>query len=253
MTGRMKTGDRLQVLNEVEQEYYMTRVQDMGEDFFTIAPPVSGGKKLDMPEYSSWQFCLIRNDAVYFFSSRVTGVSSDLTKKRYMIIVPETLHRQQRRSYVRVSCHCNILYWRWEDAQIDGLTGPAQVTGNPDLWDDPLWLEDYLKELEGNVAGKNSFTLDMSGGGLRMVTLEPLEKSKRILLKLELDNKSEKRFLLLEARVVRIMALNIGGWKRYRVGISFAALRADVREKIISYLFKEMRKKSIGGMEDEHA
>jgi c-di-GMP-binding flagellar brake protein YcgR len=244
MMEQLRVEDHLQILNEQEQEYYMTRIREIGKDSFLIYEPESGGKTLDMSEQSSWQFCLLRDDAVYFFTSRILEVKRESGGNYYGVSKPESVHRQQRRGHVRVPCHHNLVYWNWEDTNINGLPSPIMATRSSELWEDPQWIDDYLEKLEKNLAGKNAFTLDMSGGGLRMVTLEPLERHDRLLVKIVLEKQKVKHQLLfVEAKVVRVVPLNIGGWRRYRVGLSFINLTEKVQERIIRYLFTIMRKK----------
>ena len=247
MKEQLVVDDQLQVLNETEQEYYMSRVHEVGKNSFTILGPESGGKILVMPDYSSWQFCLLRDDAVYFFNSRIIEMRQEGGVIFYEISKPKALRRQQRRGHVRVPCHYNLAYWGWQEVSASGLPSPIIATRSSELWEDPEWVEDYLGRLEGRIAGKNAFTLDISGGGLRMVTLEPLKRHDHLLIKIELDPKRTKQLLFLEARVIRVVALDIGGWQRYRVGLSFINLTEKVQEKIIGYLFTVMRKKSLGG------
>ncbi len=247
MINQLKEGARLQILLESEQEYYMTNIKSVTKDVFTIYEPTSGGKSLDMPQYSTWQFCLLGENAVYFYTSRIVGFSKDGAETSYTIKIPDSIHRQQRRGHVRVPCHHDLSYWLWDDTVMPGLTAPQLAAHSSDLWEDPEWLQDYLFKLESEVPGKNAFTLDISGGGLRMVTLEPLARHDRLILKITLDDQRKRESLLLEARVVRVVPLNIGGWKRYRVGISFVDLDQKIQERIISYLFKIMRKKHKGG------
>ena len=243
MIEQLRENTQLQILNEFEQEYYLATIKEAGKDSFTILEPISGGKTLDMPQYSSWQFCLPGEDAVYFFTARIVGVSKEGGETAYVVKKPDSAHRQQRRGHVRVPCHHNLIYWNWDKTAVKGLPSPAIATRSSDLWEDPIWMKDYLRNLEKRVAGKNSFTLDMSGGGLRMVTLEPLERQEHLFIKLTLDEQRSRQVLLLEAKVVRVVPLNIGGWKRYRIGVSFVNLDLKVQERIISYLFKLMRKK----------
>lgn len=243
MISQLKAEAKLQILKEDEQEYYMTLVKSVDKDCFLVNEPISGGKGLEMPQFSTWQFCLLGDDAVYFFTSRVVSVIRDGAETRYVIKIPDTVHRQQRRGHVRVPCHHDLLYWPWSDAEQQDLPSPSRATRSSDLWEDPLWVNDYLSGLTARVPGKNAFTLDMSGGGLRMVTLEPLERQERLLLKIILDEPKSNRVFLLEARVIRVVPLKIGGWNRYRVGVNFVNLNEKVQEKIIRYLFKMMRKK----------
>ncbi len=243
MNDQLQIDAQLQVLHEAEQEYYTTKVKELGSDTFTVEQPESGGKILNLPQFSSWQFCLLRDDAVYFFESRIIDVKTEGDHIHYVIKKPVSVHRQQRRGHVRVPCHHNLIYWYWEDAVIDGLPAPEVVTRSMELWEDRVWLRNYLERLDQANSGNNAFTLDMSGGGLRMVTLEPPDRHDRLLIRLVLDEQKNKDIMLLEAKVVRVVPLNIGGWKRYRVGISFINLTEKVRERIISYLFMLMRKK----------
>lgn len=243
MIEQFKEGAKLQVLQESEQEYYMTNIKSVEKEVFIVHMPISGKKVLDMPQYSTWQFCLLGEDAVYFFTSRIAGMSRDGANTCYVIKMPDSIHRQQRRGHVRVPCHHDLVYWLWDDAEQPGLTSPEQAVHFLELWDDPQWLKDYISELDEAAPGKNAFTLDISGGGLRMVTLEPLNRHDRLIIKLEINENWSSSILLLEARVVRIVSLNLGGWKRYRVGVSFVNLDQKIQERIISYLFKIMRKK----------
>lgn len=243
MEQHLRQGARLQILYEPEQEYYMTAVVDIEKGSFSITDPVSGGKKLDMPRHSSWQFCLIGEDAVYFFTSRVTALESKDGLNIYTIKRPDSIYRQQRRGFVRVPCHLNVSYWYWEETMIKGLPAPTLATRSADLWEDPVWIRDYIGSLEERVSPKTAFTLDMSGGGVRIVTLESLKRHDRLLLKIDLSSQNFFQVMILEGKVVRSVPLNIGGWNRYRVGVSFVGLKGNAQERLISYLFKIMRKK----------
>lgn len=243
MNEHIKVEARLQILNQIEQEQYTTSIKAVGTDSFTIYEPRSGGKGLEMPQYSSWQFCLLGEDAVYFFTARVIGANRDGAEVYYIIKSPESVQRQQRRGHVRVPCHQNVLFWSWEEAASEGAASLVNVSRSSGIWEDPLWVRDYIRDLESKVPAKTAFTLDISGGGLRMVALDPLERHDRLLLKIDLDDKRKPQVVLMEAKVVRVVPLNIGGWKRFRVGVSFINLNEKVQEQLIAYLFRIMRKK----------
>lgn len=243
MNKQLAVGDRLQILYEQEQEYYMTTVKAVNRENFIIDEPTSGGKVLEMPPYSSWQFCLIKDDAVYFFSSRINGVEITGDESSYLVKPPYYMQRQQRRFHVRVPCHLELMYWLWDEINTPGENNPARLPHDSGLREDPEWIADHLKTLESRVPGEVAFTLDMSGGGIRMVTLNPLKRNDYLQLKISLFEKQQSQLLLLEGRVVRVVPLNIGGWKRYRVGVSFINIDHKVQERIISYLFKLMRNK----------
>jgi c-di-GMP-binding flagellar brake protein YcgR len=243
MFEHLRPGVRLQVLHEPEKEYFMTVIKHVEKEGFTILEPVSGDRILEMPLSSSWQFCLPGEDAVYFFTSRIVEIVKEDSNLYYLLKPPDSVHRQQRRGHVRVPCHHNLTYWFWRDPSAAGLPSPDMAAHSSNFGEDSIWIQDYLGKLEEKIPGKNAFTLDISGGGLRMVTLESLERHDRLLIRIHLDEQRSRQVMILEAKVVRVVPLNIGGWRRYRVGVTFVNLNEKVRERIISYLFKIMRNK----------
>ncbi len=243
MFKKLGVEDRLQVYHEPEQEYYTAKVLDLDKEEMMISEPLSGGKTLEMPDHSSWQFYLNKEDAVYFFTSRVVGAKKEGSVTRYLVKRPHTAHRHQRRGHVRVPCHQDLHYWRWDELKpVNGIF-PETMLQSKDFWEDPIWMRDYLKELEAAAPIKPAFSLDMSGGGLRMVSLEPLARYDRLLITTYIGEKGKQQLLLLEGKVVRVAPLNIGGWKRYRAGVSFMNIDPEIQEQIISYLFTLMRNK----------
>ncbi len=243
MFKKLQIEDRLQIFNKPEQEYYTANIIAVDENEILISEPLSGGKQLNMPQYSNWQFYLNKDDGVYYFTSLVVGVKGDGILKSYQIKHPGTAHRHQRRGHVRVPCHHNLLYWHWNQLRPIKNFDPKKIVYSPDLWSDAVWVKDYLGAMEETCPSKPAFSLDMSGGGLRLVSLDPMLRQDRLLMKIYLDEKNKEQLLLLEGKVVRVSALNIGGWKRYRAGISFLNLDQKIQEQIISYLFTIMRQK----------
>lgn len=243
MSEKLQVGVKLQVKNEVERKDYQTTVTARGEQTFTIEEPLNEGRALNMPPQSSWQFCLLGSDAVYFFTARVAGMKQEDGGVSYRIEWPDRVQRQQRRRHVRVRCHHTILYWLWEEVEQSPEGTPHQAEKNPDLWEDAQWLREYLARLNEEVPPRNAFTLDLSGGGMRLVSLDKLDRGQRLLLKLVLDEGSDFQLLLIEAMVVRVMPLEIGGWKRYRIGVEFVNLDEKVQERLIAYIFRLMRRK----------
>ena len=84
--------------------------------------------------------------------------------------------------------------------------------------------------------------MDLSGGGLRMVSLEPVERQERLLLKICLDERC-RQYFLLEGRIVRVAPLSIGKWQRYRVGVAFTNISQGLQERIIRHIFRVMRRR----------
>ena len=133
----------------------------MDKDTFTICSPVCAEGKLDMPMGSIWPFCLIGIDGLYFFTAQVLRVLSD-QKAGYLIGCPQTFYRCQRRKDVRVSCILDVTY------RVVGEGAESLERGSPN---------------QKQYAGRYSaIVVDLSGGGLRMVTKEQVPRQARLVL-----------------------------------------------------------------------
>ncbi len=214
-------GAPLQIFNKQDRRYYTAEVKVTGKNTVTICPPVWAEQRLSMPPGSRWLACLIGIDALYYFTARVLEATP---VPGYIICRPQTIYRRQRRKYVRVSCSLDITYW---------ITG-GQLNCR-------VQEGDLLKPQAGlSGRGYPAVVVDLSGGGLRMVTREFIPRQTRLVLEITLEKEVETH--RMEGVAVRVTPVNYGSWKRYRIGVAFCT-DSRSREKIIRYLFALMRRK----------
>ena len=233
-------GARLQLLDEQEQIYYAAQIKQVGSSTFTTGEAVAGNRKMKIEAGAELQVTLLGYDAVYYFSTRLTGIAGKGESLEYTFELPKLIHRHQRRSHVRVPCHLHVYFWFLDEAMRELA---RRVCGGDKIpLEDDRWGKGLLGELQGILPPKQGISLDLSGGGLRMVTREPLERQERLLLKLCLDERCRSYFLL-EDLIVRVVPLTIGKWQRYRVGVAFTNLSQGLQERIIRHIFRVMRRK----------
>lgn len=222
MKGQLRIGSTLKIFNQADRRHYKAEVRGIAAGFFIICPPVWGEKELPLSPGSWWPSCLIGADALYYFKARVLG-SCKIPSPGYIVQKPGTVRRLQRREYVRVSCSLNATY-----RAVDEIS--AHREGEH-------FNEIYPAEGE---RGEPAVVVDLSGGGLKMVTREFISPRSRLIIYLYLENEAEGH--RVEGRVVRVVPITHGSWKRYRIGVMFKT-NSQFRERIIRYLFTVMQRR----------
>ncbi|MEW5785284.1 MAG: PilZ domain-containing protein [Bacillota bacterium] len=242
MTDRelLTAGSRLQLLNEIEQAYYAAQVKQVDEETFTIGEAYNGDKSLAPEKGSVFQITLYGQDAVYYFSARVMATYREEDDDCYVFSYPVQMHRHQRRSHARVPYHLHVNFWPLDKAR--QMLSQIIVSGDDIPLEDSRWGKGLIDDLHSRMPSIQGITLDLSGGGLRMVTLEPVRRQERLLIQICLDERG-RQFFLLEGRITRTNLLAIGNWKRYRVGVAFINISRGMQERIIRHIFRIMRKR----------
>lgn len=221
----------LQVYQETEQIYYESIIKGLEEPHsIIISQPVSPKGKLEMPAGSVWNFFLSGQDALYQFSSRVLGEEGK-NELYYRIERPQQIKRQQRREYYRLLCSLELEYWAAGSGS-GGLLPPVEKLV-PDTFTDLS-----LPVQQGVLRkGERAFSLNLSGGGLQMITREPLSPHTELILKLHLTEKREG--LVLKGKTLRVSPVPVEGQERFRVVVLFVELPEKVRERIINFIFEQ--------------
>jgi c-di-GMP-binding flagellar brake protein YcgR len=236
----LTVGARLQLLDEQEQFYYAAQIKQVGRSTFTTGEAVAGDKKLNVEPGAELQVTLLGYDAVYYFNTRLAGIAGKEEALEYTFELPKLIHRHQRRSHVRVPCHLHVYFWSLDEAMRELA---RRVSGGDRIpLEDDRWGKGLLEELQEILPPRQGVSMDLSGGGLRMVSLEPVERQERLLLKICLDERCRSYFLL-EGRIARVAPLAIGKWQRYRVGVAFTNISQGLQERIIRHIFRVMRRR----------
>jgi len=233
----LSAGTKIRLLKQEEQLFYTAAIKTADEDGFTIDGEVSGIRNLNIELGEECKMAVLGSDAVYHFSSRVLEISGENGAGGFRFAYPTELLRQQRRGYVRL--HCRLPVYCWSLAEAREILEKIIIGGEVISLEDPRWRGGLLEELNSCLPAKQYLTLDLSAGGLRMITTELPRRQERMLLKICTQ---ENQFFLVEAVVIRITPLS-GAVKKYRVSVIFLNISPGLRERIIRYIFTIMRKR----------
>lgn len=187
-------------------------IQEVDEDLIYIGIPMYGGlyyplKQGDLIEgyYSD------DKGNIYKFKTAVIGRKYD---KIPLIIInkPTDISKVQRRRYVRVEYVTEISY--------------AVVNNYSENAKNKVLLEEFIK----------AYSVDISGGGMRAKLSSQLKLGDYVMVSLPIENQE----LVICCKVVRVQRDEES--KMFICGLAFEDIDARVREKIIEFIFKAMRK-----------
>jgi c-di-GMP-binding flagellar brake protein YcgR len=238
--GLLAAGTQIRLLHPEEKIYYTAIIIQAGESGFIINGAVADGKRLSIEPGLEFKIMALNNDAVYHFSSRVQEPSGEQEEEEYSFEYPTEICRQQRRGYVRLPCRLPVYCWPLDEARKE--LARMMIGGDTIPLEDPRFEGGLLDELNSCLPAAKYSTLDLSGGGVRMIGTEPPQRQKRLLLKICTEER-ERRFFLLEGRVIRINPLAIGSVNKYRVSAAFYNISHGLQEQIIRYIFSILRKR----------
>lgn len=154
---------------------------------------------------------IVSDLAVYEFSSViVSSINTDIPI--YLLEAPQHIKRIQRRQYVRYDY---------------GLALSFFPVDNKKNW----------KVINPRLKAR---TLNISGGGLCFTWSSPLPKDTLIALELSFDKSYFRKDIVIRAlgEVKRCVEHN----RKYIISIEFKEIDERFREKIISFIFEQMRK-----------
>ena len=211
-----------------EGEIGTSLVQDWGKDSFLVTIPLKGSqKKLLAIGDSITGIYYDQNDKVFMFESKVLErVVQNIPL--YKLNMPSRLRKLQRRDHVRIPVSIPITYMKI----------PRKAKSHS--------VDDLLK---GNgitlpVKWETGIAKDLSGGGICIRTLNPIENDIPILITVDTD----KLQLTVKGISVRSDRKIRSGQVTYCTGLKFIQLLESERDKVIGFIFSEFRNRKQKGV-----
>lgn len=201
----IKIGDlaTMEIYNDMYPDQYLsTKITDFDEEenILAIALPVVNRQYLIARNKDKIKVSIKKDDGIYSFVTTVITRSA----KPYAHIklnMPKNLVREQRREFFRLPLNILVYY---------------------NILDD----DERLKAV----------SLDISGGGIRMVTKKDLNMKDHLSITFELDNGD--RFNDVEVKIKR---KDNRSEDQFEYGLEFIDVNDEIRQRIISYLFMLQR------------
>ncbi|NMD43436.1 MAG: hypothetical protein GYA86_09030 [Firmicutes bacterium] len=211
----------LEVFNPEQKIYYKSIIQELADDHIVIGIPLRLRRALNLAEGTAWDFRFTLEDSLCYFRSKCLGVKKEGTLQLFRIARPRELKRVQRRQHYRFPCSLDAFYWVLSEPAGAPLEQAAELMGRPE----------------------KAVIVDISGGGLQLVTSRAFTVGSILLLALHLQSKKSKRIVYVQGRVIRL-------WPHRRVqthfrhALEYADIPEPIRETIIKFIFVQMRERS---------
>lgn len=243
-----KINQAIYVCDASGEPSYQAIILEKSRNTLLISEPASFHNRLPMLRGSEWTFMTKADNGLYYFNATVLD-RIEGEKVYYTIDLPRSMRRKQRRRHVRLSCKLDIEYWiirqgetgKGDEVRIEakGLSKILDV-GEYIFGPPSVKKQTIITDIGLMGKGYNGFTLNLSGGGIEMVSGKSLSPGSRLLLWLTF--KGGNKGLMLKGEVLRVEPVKFLR-KRCRAGVLFVDISESRREGIISYIFKEMRQK----------
>lgn len=203
---------RIQVALENSDEYYVSSVEDITADAVFIAVPYRQQMPLVLSPGDRVKVQLPGTGECFSFTTTVTGRREEGVLL-YSLAFPEEIKRIQRRRDVRLPVLLNVFY--------------AEVP-----------------EGDASPVFKETKALDLSAGGLRLVTEEAYPPGTQLIVKFRLPVRNNFIETVTRARVIRQEPVVFEKRRLYHLGIEFLDLPQSQKDKIFSYIFWKMMKQN---------
>ena len=236
---------RLEVYDDTNQIYFKSLIQETTADSIGIGIPMRRNNYLQMPDGSQWFFRLFHKKNQYIFYSTVQGktLSDSYRVPLYLIAWPAEIKKYQRREHFRQDCTLNVHYWVLDNAvpRPGLLTRPDMIRpGRTKLESEQLALEMLAESLGEH---REALTLDISGGGLLLVTDKRYKEGSRLLMRLFLRSKNKETPLLTLGHIVWAAPPSKDTPGSYRYAVEFQDVTEQLKDEIVRFIFTLTRER----------
>ena len=185
---------------------YVSNIQDIKDRELTIAIPTRGTNPLSLNAGDLIEVSFISDSTRYEFKTKVIGRRYD-NIPMYALALPETCRRIQLRKFVRIPTILEVMY--------------AEVPEEGNQYE-------FIK----------STSLDLSGGGIRLLLKKDLPVGAKLLLKIDLPIKNRLECLEIMGRVVR--SLPDEHLELFQAAVHFIEISRRQQDLIVRYIFCKM-------------
>ncbi len=237
----------LEVYDEASETYYKSLIQEISDEGIGIGIPMQRNRHLHMPKGSQWFFLLLHKESQQIFTSTVLYEKHDDEHgiPLYVISWPLEVKKFQRREHFRLQCALQVDYWVLDEYPL--RTG-MKLPGRKDLGKTATTKRDAeqsaLKMLAASLGEpREAFTLNISGGGLLLITEKRFNVGTRLLLRVFLRCQSHETPLMLMGRIVWTSPPFKHAPRRYRHALEYEGVSDQLKDEIVRYIFTVTRER----------
>lgn len=212
---QLKINEKIEIIeNNIS---YKSIIQDVSDKQILIDMPTSDNKYYVMHVGTVLEFFVSTPSEIIKCRSSVIGRKVENNVQMAVLEFPMVIGRIQRREYFRLSITMSASYKLLPEGIVLTNTNDVKVR-----------YSDRMSK---------SITIDLSGGGARIVVKEDITQGRMILLSINIPEEVN-----VICKVIRVEKDEVD--KNYKVALRFENIDERTRDKIISFLFKKLREQS---------
>ncbi len=208
---------------------FKSQIYDLNDNGrIQMAIPMLGGEMIRFPAGAMLEALFYTNSAVYKGHMEVTSIVKDGNMPVLQGLIRNKLEKYQRRQYYRLDKMIDVSYSLTEQSEED--------TGSQDGF-----LATRYQEATESVEIYQASTINISGGGMKLLTSSRLEKGQRVLLDFLLGPAGEREAYHVLGEVIESSPIE-GVNAKFVTRVQFLSLSESKQEQIIKYIFNEERR-----------
>lgn len=202
----LKPGEKIELLlnRKGSSERYLSKVETViSDDTFIITRPIGDEQYMFLTLGEIVRVIFFRDDGAYYFDAKVLErIKSQESISTRMVALSDK-YKLQRRNYYRLNTMVPVTLTYFEN---------------------------------GAMVSKKMDTIDISGGGIRIATVNKMNVGMEVGVTAEIQGIEDYEII---GRVVRSMLSEKGDL--YETGIEFTNIHQRIRQAIIEYIFTRQR------------
>lgn len=190
-------------------EAYPSRIEDVLDNAIMVSMPMKRRSLVALPVDTTVSAYFNRGGVRYYFRAVVGSQGESPFPVLYLTDVGD-MGKDERRSHVRVDACME---------PVDMVVVDPRAGTPPDK--------------------RSTLVVNVSAGGLGLVCRRPLPLGSFVRIAVELPSGFGR--LEAAAEVVRCVEMDLGGVKKWRIGVTFAEVSEDQRDRVISFVLYQQQ------------
>ncbi|MBR6697367.1 MAG: flagellar brake protein [Lachnospiraceae bacterium] len=224
-------GDRIELKDKVvredrKQNVYLSQLYDVDEDsgMLKMAMPIKEGRLVPLAVGTRYEAYFNTKTGFYNCTVRVTDRIKYNNLFILIVEMENDLQRYQRRQYYRIDVSVPFVINNVTETEYEAyIKEGREIIVDPD--------EEY-----------KATTVDISGGGIRFLSKNEVEKGTKILMKINLDIAQKTKTFIIAGEILACERL-ANRKDTYQHRAQFAKVSKEQQEDIIKFIFEEERKR----------
>lgn len=200
---------KIMITRKGEKQWYLSVIQDIKDGELFIELPRQRERALVFHPGEEVEVRVTGENACYVFTTKVLGKTHDQIPL-FRLAPPGSLQRIQQRKFVRFPVVLDVFYTQLPE------------------------------EKKRRSRYQKGTSVDLSGGGIRLVVSEPVKEGTLLQLRFSLPLKKGIKEIKTEGKVVRSWKSEKDGVARHEIAVEFTGIGRTQQDYIVNFIFSRM-------------